>query len=591
MKASFIINIILVSLLIGVSSTYSQEEIPWEVKQRLINQLDSADVRGVISSLEDYNVIEAKEKIEQVFWNNNFSRSDQYGLLKLLYKFGSNLTHQYAFAYIDTLEVNPFGNNTFGLSVLYYQVLASEILMKLGDYSKANLVFEHLQYEYPKISQTEISILEKLLNNTPQYYEAAKTELQRAVREADVNRDRYYALEVLYNHNQQETIPLMKQMFVQDEDPTNRYWVLDTLTIKHKDEEIYMLLRQRLSQDPDFFLRYMIAMKLLYSFGSPSDYKFVVDYLPNEPYQEIKEGLLINMSVYRPRKPDSTASSIDLLEDLIDLTDTVHTYTWLGDQQFKDELQSIIQSAKSNLQAGDSLACALQVKTFQDLVDIVYKDSLNADPRFVTIEGWKFLYWNARYILDRLPTPPVIVTLELDVISPAMSMKNQPGAFTMEVKGSGFTSSSTVYFNGQARAAMFISDSLLNAQILSADVSAVGSFPVWVSDGTTNSDTLVFKVVNNLPKEILPIMNCVTNNGNGTYTAYFGYNNKNDVSVFVPIYSQNKISPDPWDRGQPGVFKVGVQERVFSVTWTSGNIIWHLNNNIATAKRTSPPCQ
>jgi hypothetical protein len=100
----------------------------------------------------------------------------------------------------------------------------------------------------------------------------------------------------------------------------------------------------------------------------------------------------------------------------------------------------------------------------------------------------------------------------------------------------------------------------------------------------------MFSVVNNLPKEILPIMNCVTNNGNGTYTAYFGYNNKNSVSVFIPIYAQNKISPDPWDRGQPGVFKVGVQERVFSVTWTSGNIIWHLNNKIAIAKRTSPPC-
>jgi hypothetical protein len=45
----------------------------------------------------------------------------------------------------------------------------------------------------------------------------------------------------------------------------------------------------------------------------------------------------------------------------------------------------------------------VQVKAFQDLVDNVYKDSLNTDARFVTIEGWKFLYWNAQYILDRLP--------------------------------------------------------------------------------------------------------------------------------------------------------------------------------------------
>jgi len=29
------------------------------------------------------------------------------------------------------------------------------------------------------------------------------------------------------------------------------------------------------------------------------------------------------------------------------------------------------------------------------------------DPfKTVTIEGWKFLYYNAKYILDRLPVPP-----------------------------------------------------------------------------------------------------------------------------------------------------------------------------------------
>ena len=590
MKTGFITNLTLVYLLIGVSLTYSQEEIPWEVKQKLINQLDSSDVRGVISSLRGYNVIEAKEKIEQVFWNTNFGRSDQYGLLELLYKFGSNLTHDYALAYIDTLEVNPFGNNTFGLSVLYYQVLSSKILMKLGDYSKANLVFEYLQYEYPKISQTEISILEKLLNNTPQYYEAAKTELQRAVHEASFYRDRYYAFEVLYNHNQQETLPLMKQMFVEDEDPANRLWVLDTLTIKHKDEEIHMLLKQRLSQDTDFFLRYMIAMKLIYSFGLPSDYKFVKNYLPNETNLEIKEGLLRNMSVYRPRKPDSSASSIGLLNDLIDITDTVYSYTWLGDLQFKDELQLILQTAKTNLLNGDSLACAVKVKSFQDLVDFVYKDSLNTDARFVTLEGWNFLYWNAQYILDRLPEIPIVVAADIDVINPAMSLVN-PGTFTMEVKGSGFSSSSVVYFNGNARATTFVSDSTLNAQILSTDVSVAGNFPVWVSDNTLNSDTLIYKVVSTLPQPVRPVLECVTNNGDGTYTAFFGYKNENSVSVYIPVGSKNKFTPNPQDRGQTRVLLPGRQIKIYTVNFNGSNLVWTLNGRTSTASANSAPCQ
>lgn len=192
-------------------------------------------------------------------------------------------------------------------------------------------------------------------------------------------------------------------MFVEDEDPTNRLWSLDTLTVKHKDEEIHTLLKQRLSQDPDFYLRYKIAMKLLYSFGYLSDYKFVADYLPSEQNAEIKEGLLINMSAYKPRKPDSSASITDLLTEIVNMTDTANLYTWLGDLNFSNELKSILITAKTNLLEGDSLACRIQVKAFQDLVDNVYKDSLNSDPRFVTIEGWKFLYWNAQYILDRLP--------------------------------------------------------------------------------------------------------------------------------------------------------------------------------------------
>jgi len=122
---------------------------------------------------------------------------------------------------------------------------------------------------------------------------------------------------------------------------------------------------------------------------------------PNSMTYQRREFFLL---AFVPVPPDSTKPTLDLLDNLYNYVDSVYNYTWLGDLQFKDELQSILQSAQSNLQAGDSVACAVHVKSFQDEVDFVYKDSLNADPRFVTLEGWKFLYWNAQYILDRLPT-------------------------------------------------------------------------------------------------------------------------------------------------------------------------------------------
>jgi len=278
-----------------------------------------------------------------------------------------------------------------------------------------------------------------------------------------------------------------------------------------------------------------------------------------------------------------------IIDSLISVTNQVHIINWLGDLTFSNELKNILTTAKTNLQNGDSLACRVQVKVFQDLVDNVYKDSLNSDSRFVTIEGWKFLYWNAQYILDRLPSPPVIVNADIEVIIPAMSLVN-PGAFTMEVKGTGFTTNSIVYFNGNARATTFVSDSTLTAQILSTDVSTAGNYPVWVTEGTTNSDTLTYRVVSTLPQPVRPVLECVTNNGDGTYTAYFGYKNDNTVSVYIPAGSKNKFTPTPQDRGQTKVFLPGREYRVFTVNFNGSNLVWTLNGRTSTASSNSAPC-
>ncbi len=127
-------------------------------------------------------------------------------------------------------------------------------------------------------------------------------------------------------------------------------------------------------------------------------------------------------NVYRPIKFDSSSSVEQNINSVINLIDTTFNYTWLGDLTFSNDLKTILTTAKTNLQNGDSLACRVQIKTFQDLVDNVYKDSLNTDPRFVTIEGWKFLYWNAQYILDRLPEPPANPNL---VVNLKNSLGNQ----------------------------------------------------------------------------------------------------------------------------------------------------------------------
>jgi hypothetical protein len=65
-------------------------------------------------------------------------------------------------------------------------------------------------------------------------------------------------------------------------------------------------------------------------------------------------------------------------------------------------------------------------------------------------------------------------------ISPA-SMVAGASAFTLSVMGAGFTSSSTVDWNGKSRTTMFVSANALQAQITSADVAKAGTASVTVT--------------------------------------------------------------------------------------------------------------
>ena len=109
---------------------------------------------------------------------------------------------------------------------------------------------------------------------------------------------------------------------------------------------------------------------------------------------------------------------------------------------------------------------------------------------------------NIYYVKDiELPTRQIF-TLKMDSIfnelnlsslTPSTAIVNSP-SFTLTVKGRGFDSSSTIYFNGQTKTTTFVSDSLLTKQILSSDISVAGNFPVWVTDKWAVSDTLQFTV-------------------------------------------------------------------------------------------------
>ncbi|MGE5458002.1 MAG: choice-of-anchor A family protein, partial [Methanococcaceae archaeon] len=94
---------------------------------------------------------------------------------------------------------------------------------------------------------------------------------------------------------------------------------------------------------------------------------------------------------------------------------------------------------------------------------------------------------------------------------------------------------------------------------------------------------------------VSPILECVTKNSNGSYTAHFGYNNPNNFTVTIPIGDNNKITPSAnGDKGQPIVFNPGrtpyFPNADFTVVFDGSPLVWTLNGQTATASNTSVPC-
>ena len=66
---------------------------------------------------------------------------------------------------------------------------------------------------------------------------------------------------------------------------------------------------------------------------------------------------------------------------------------------------------------------------------------------------------------------------------------------------------------------------------------------------------------------LIPLLNCVEDNGDGTFTAHFGYLNQTSSPITVPLGLMNMFVPPPKERGQPTVFLPGENNDVFQVTF------------------------
>ncbi|MBS1493874.1 MAG: LruC domain-containing protein [Bacteroidetes bacterium] len=95
---------------------------------------------------------------------------------------------------------------------------------------------------------------------------------------------------------------------------------------------------------------------------------------------------------------------------------------------------------------------------------------------------------------------------------------------------------------------------------------------------------------------VQPVINYVTNYGNGTYGITYGYNSNYNTTKNFPIASngqnKNAFNQAPIDRGQPTSFLPGTVNEVFTVFTSYGqNITWNLTNKSVTNQTKNITCQ
>ncbi|HMN16698.1 MAG TPA: hypothetical protein PKD03_03720 [Ignavibacteriaceae bacterium] len=398
-KIQMIIFIITQLTGITLAQNLNQTEI-----DSIINDLYSDDwtvVDNATIGIIYNNITEALPILRDNFWNQSLNSRISY--LEAMKVLQSQETLSYSLALFDTLQIKTYQ----GIDTVYKKLYLIDELFDLGDFSKIDYL-DYCANNSMSKSNLELSIqLWGRLLSFPNYSLLAKNRLLEFIQLDRYWEVRYKAMSWLEDYYMAELSQLMINRYHQEDNDVIKFNIIRKYTHYGDFETVANLLKYILVNDTDTICKQIAYEKLLTEYRTPSNYVYVISWLNDESsYSEFKR---LN-KVYEeyicpgtPFQPDSTISIKEIIDTTSSYVSQSIMYYWLGDLTLSNDLKNILTTAKIDFQNGDSLACRVQVKAFQDLVDNVYKDSLNTDPRFVTIEGWKFLYWNAQYILDRLP--------------------------------------------------------------------------------------------------------------------------------------------------------------------------------------------
>ena len=397
-----LVKFILLLLFTITQSSFGQEYPNQADKDMYISYLDSADlnIQGLgIDAIRFYHITEAIPAIEERFWQKGEITQSLY--LLILVELGSTNIESFALEYIDSAD------NDSSRAPLIKKVEATRTLFLAGNFSTINYYWEWLD-EYKngkyKTSVGFLNALPEIIRNVPEDAERAKAELIYYANHSKNEYVRYTAITSLGDIYGDEMISLYVEIATTDEVSSNRYAAYEEL-VKLNYPDLHNFTKERLYSEPESLYRSDYADTLLVRYGAPEDYKYVHDYLNQEPDSEKRDWIRIGLDVFKPVELDTNAPTLTMLDTLTSYTNQCYGYEWLKDEAYKNELLNKITAAKNYLNVNDSVNSAIEIQTFQNSIAQVYSDSASSYPKYVSNEGYKFLYYYAQYILERLPEP------------------------------------------------------------------------------------------------------------------------------------------------------------------------------------------
>ncbi len=422
---------------------------------------------------------------------NNFSL-DGFHYLGSLYNLGATDIHSLLNGFVDSVHAQFILKNRDQDLLLkedrysiFYAVRCIEVLGEFGDYSQFNTFIDFIKDENPLYGG--VSTLNKFIGKIDQNSE--NIIYNALIVYATKSYDRYHAVNGLQSYvDRPETFPTLLSVALNDSDYNVRTAAKGILLDEyHNRREVFDLVVSRLYNEDGKSGEYGqgAALYHLDFFNYPEVLIVLKDAVQNAIFlnPQDRETAQSSYRNYEPPHPNSVVTIASMIDSLSSLITQTTQLNWLGLSSFSTQLQTYLTTAKTKLQAGDSVGCYQSVKQFQNGVNAEYRDTLNTTTNFVTIEGWKFLYYNAQYILDRLPKPPPP--------SLVAALKNSNGAYLL--------TGTLQYYDASWKDAVNNNDGTFSINTTKTTLSLRMTYSYGSQQKNNvpvNSDTVIFQTVN-----------------------------------------------------------------------------------------------